>query len=72
MRIPDLKKIEKILQKGKSFTLTDSQYERKSGAPLPKNKSYLLNRSAIARLGKQYGYSLTVQEKTVTFVKEGQ
>ncbi|MBR5410033.1 MAG: hypothetical protein IK104_05120 [Clostridia bacterium] len=69
MAKPKLEKIEAMLSKGKPITLTDAQYERKTGASLPKGKYYLLNNSAIARLCKKYGFIIELQEKTITLKK---
>lgn len=66
---PKLETIEAKLKKGEVFSLTDTQYEKRTGIPLPKGKYYLLNRSALAKLCRKYGYALKLQEKKVTFVK---
>ena len=50
MSKPNLAEIEKMLKEGKQFSLTDAQYTKKAGRPLPKGKSYLVNRSALAKL----------------------
>lgn len=67
---PDLRKVEALLKKGEAFTLTDAQYERKTGCMLPKDKNYLKNRSALAKKAKENGYKIEVLEKTVLFTKE--
>ena len=69
MKKPKLGIIEELLAKGKPLTLTDAQYEKKTGAPLPKEKSYLLYRSALSKLCKKYGYHIKLQEKTITLIK---
>ena len=69
-RHPNFDKLELLFEKNKSFSLTDLQYEKKAGIPLPKDKSYLVNRSALAKKCRKYGYTLKVQEKTVFFIKE--
>ena len=61
---PKIANLKMLFEKGKDFTLTDSQYESKTGAPLPKNKSYLKNRSALAIEAQKSGYSIEVIEKT--------
>lgn len=70
MSRPNLSEIEIKLKEGKSFTLTDAQYTKKAGIPLPKEKNYLLKRSALAKLCKKLGYTIKLQEKQVTFIKE--
>ena len=67
---PKLENLDDLLDKGKDFSLTDAQYEKKVGIPLPKVIDYLLNRSALARKCREKGYTITVQEKTVFFKKE--
>lgn len=67
---PDLTKLEVLFSKGKPFSLTDAQYEAKTGVMLPKKKWYLLNRSALAKECKKNGFKMKVQEKTVYFEKE--
>ncbi|MBO5933936.1 MAG: hypothetical protein J6Q94_00445 [Clostridia bacterium] len=70
MSKPNLKTIEEKLKKGEMFSLTDAQYTKKTGLALPKEKNYLLKHSALARLCKKYGYSLSLIEKQVEFKKE--
>lgn len=72
MARPKLEKIEEMLAKGKPITLTDAQYEKKTGIALPKEKYYLLNKSAIAKLCKKYGFKIILQEKTITLTKGDQ
>ena len=66
---PDLKPLVSLFESGKDFELTDAQYEKKTGAPLPKYKYYILNQSALAKEAQKYGYELELIEKTVTFKK---
>lgn len=67
---PNLTKLEPLFAKGKPFSLTDAQYEAKTGVMLPKYKNYLLNNSALARLCREKGYEMKVQEKTVYFERK--
>lgn len=71
MKKPKLAEIERRLTYGDNFSLTDSQYQKRTGLPLPKRKDYLKKKSALAKLCEKYGYSLEVQEKKVFFIKEG-
>ena len=66
---PKLENLDEIFDKGKDFSLTDAQYEKKVGIPFPKGVNYLLNHSALAKKCQEEGYSMTVQEKTVFFRK---
>lgn len=67
---PDLTKLEELFSKGTPFSLTDAQYEAKTGVMLPKGKYYLLNNSALAKLCEKNGYELKLQEKTVYFERK--
>ena len=67
---PKLGSLDSLFKSGKSFSLTDSQYEAKTGVRLPKDRRYLLHRSALAQLCKEQGYKLSVQEKMVFIEKE--
>lgn len=62
---PNLKSLESLFEKGKDFELTDVQYERKTGAALPKDKSYIIKKSALAKEANKHGYFLEVIEKKV-------
>lgn len=66
---PNLKSLESFFEKGKDFELTDAQYEKKTGAPLPKGKSYTTKKSALAKEANCHGYFLEVIEKKVLFKK---
>jgi len=67
---PKLDMLTPLFAKGESFSLTDAQYEKRTGAMLPKEKNYLLKRSALAKMCRKYGYSLKLQEKIVYLEKE--
>lgn len=66
---PKLENLDVLFSKGESFSLTDAQYEKKTGIPLPKGKSYLIKDSALAKKCKELGFTLSVQEKIVFFRK---
>ena len=72
MRKPKLGILEKELQKGKSFTLTDEQYLSKTGADFPKNRSYARTKSAVAKLAHKHGYIIRIIPKQIHFIKEEQ
>lgn len=67
---PNLKLLHKLFEQGRNFSLTEAQYEEKTGARLPKQSSYLLKSSALAKACKENGYSLRLQEKIVFMEKE--
>jgi len=68
---PKFDTLEKLFSTGKDFELTDAQYEKKTGTPLPKSSYYLVNKSALARRAKEKGYQLKVIEKRVILTKKG-
>lgn len=67
---PNLKNLESLFKTSSEFSLTDAQYEKKTGASLPKNTSYLKNNSALAKKAKEYGYTIEVIEKKVLLKKK--
>ena len=67
---PNLTSLGNLFESGKDFELTDAQYEKKTGAPLPKHKYYILNQSALAKEAQKYGYELELIEKKVILKKK--
>lgn len=70
MACPNLKNIEKQLQTGVDFSLTDSQYLKSTGLNIPKSEIYLKSKSAIRKKAEQYGYKIQLVEKTLIFKKD--
>lgn len=70
MSAPNLEKIIELLESGEPFSLTENQYKRKTGLNIPKNNTYLVNDSAVARKAKEYGYKLVLQERQISFERE--
>ena len=67
---PKLESLDKYFNKD-CFELTDSKYEKLTGCSLPKNISYLKNKSALARKCEELGFVIVeVQEKKVFIRKE--
>lgn len=67
---PKLESLDKYFNKD-CFELTDSKYEKLTGCPLPKDKSYLKNKSALSKKCKELGFVIVeVQEKKVFIKKE--
>ena len=64
---PNLVELKNLFKHNKDFELTDAQYERKTGAPLPKDKYYIKAKSALCKLAKEYNYNIEVIEKRVIF-----
>ena len=69
MKKPRLDEIEKQLERGKGFELTSEQYKNLTEADFPKSKSYAENRSAVAKLAKQYGFQVRVIPLRIVFEK---
>ena len=66
---PQLEKLDSLFAKGNNFSLTDAQYEKKTGTQLPKDKYYLLNKSALAKKAEKEGYTIELIEKKVILKK---
>lgn len=73
---PQLDTLDYLFESANDFQLTGKLYEEKAGVPLPKAKSYIIGRSALARKAKEKGFVIVeveekpVIEKTVYFKKE--
>ncbi len=67
---PNLQGLESYFCKGQDFKLTDAEYEKITGAMLPKDASYLRKRSALARKALSEGYRIELVEKTVILKKK--
>jgi len=62
----NLKALDGLFDKGKDFQLTNTQYEERVGAKLPKDGYYLRKKSLLAARAKEKGYVITeVKEKAV-------
>ena len=63
---PNLNELDYLFEKDSDFTLTAQEYEEKTGTPLPKEKSYIKNGSALARKVAKHGYAIVeIQEKAI-------
>lgn len=68
----DLSALIPLLEEGKSFELTEEQYEEKIKRNVP-GTDYLKRRSPVARKAKDYGFSLNVEDRShrvLIFTKE--
>lgn len=63
-------KLTPLFEAGEDFSLTESQYKKNTGYSLPKEIYYLKNKSAFSKLARQYGYDITVKEKTICLKKK--
>lgn len=66
---PKFDKLFPLFEANENFSLTEKQYEKSTGAALPKDYYYLKNRSAFSKLAKKYGYVVEINEKTVSLRK---
>lgn len=70
---PKLDELDYLFEAGEDFQITSTEYESRTGVPLPKGKNYLQNNSALARLAKERGYIIidiveeSVPKRTVLF-----
>ncbi len=60
-----------MFESGRDFELTEAQYEKKTGARLPKNSYYLCKKSALAKRADEKGYEIELVEKRVILKKKG-
>lgn len=58
----DLSSLKSLFEKGKSFELTEQQYEEQIKRALPQTE-YFERRSPVAREAKKYGYKIQVEER---------
>ncbi len=54
-----------LFESGKDFTVTDADYKQKVGKDLPKDTSYLKNRSSFAEFANKHGYRLEVFDEPI-------
>lgn len=71
MSKPNLQKIEEMLKRKNYIRLTDKEYQKLTGLPLPKEKWYIINRSALAKLATDNAYEIQVIEKQMILRKKG-
>ena len=58
----DLSSFEAMLQQGRSFELTEAQYEENIKSHMPQT-NYLKKNSPVAKKAKEYGYQVCVEER---------
>lgn len=58
----DLSELTPMLEQGRSFELTEKQYEEKIKRAMPKT-DYLKRRSPVAKEAKARGFTLAVEER---------
>lgn len=69
MRKPNFDKLLSLFEAKEDFSLTETQYEKSTGASLPKNFYYLKQNSALAKIAKKHGYEIDIKEKTICLKK---
>ena len=63
---PKLTELEYLFEQGDEVCFSGREYEEKTGAPLPKDKSYIMKGSALMRWAGENGYVIAdVQENAV-------
>ncbi len=67
MATPKLDSIVKQMEAGEPFSLTNSQYKKSTGLDIPKDTSYLIRRSAVAKRAREMGYMIVVHERQISF-----
>lgn len=67
---PKIRELSYLFNSKSKFSLTEAQYEKLTGARLPKDTYYLLKNSALAKECLKQGFKLTLQEKTVIFERK--
>lgn len=65
----NFEKITPLFEADQEFSLTESQYLKSVGYPLPKDSYYLKNKSALANEARKYGYQVEIKEKVVCLKK---
>lgn len=66
----DFSKLDEMLKASPVFSLTEAQYRKLTGRELPKDSSYLVKKSALARFARKNGLRIRVQERMISFEKE--
>lgn len=66
---PNFTKLYPLFEANSDFSLMEKQYEKLTGAPMPKELRYLLKGSAVAKKAAEHGYVLQVNERTMSFKK---
>lgn len=69
MSKPDLTKIIALLESNEEFSITETQYQKSTGTNMPKSTYYLKKNSALSRLAKKYGFSIEVNERSISLRK---
>ena len=67
---PNFDSIVPLLKSNESFSLTEKEYEKKTGCALPKSNYYLKNDSALSKLAAEHGFEVTIQDRTVSITKK--
>ena len=65
MKHPNFEKLLPLFQAQEEFSLTETQYQKSTGAPLPKGTYYLRSQSALSKVAKKYGFIVDIKEKTI-------
>ena len=69
MKKPNFIDILPLFDTSKEFSLTESQYFKKTGATMPKDTYYLKNKSALSNIARKHGYVVEINERTICLKK---
>lgn len=66
---PNFTNLISLLEANEDFSITEKQYLKSTGADMPKGTYYLKNNSAFSKLAEQYGYTIEINERTISLKK---
>lgn len=69
MARPKLQKIAEKMMRGENFELTRTRYIEWTGCDIPQRRNYTENKSAVAKIAKENGYTVTVVPERLIFKK---
>ena len=61
--------LDAYFESGKDFEISNAQYKIITNRDIPKDASYLRNKSPLARKAAENGYSVTVKEEPIIIRK---
>jgi hypothetical protein len=67
---PNLGELDYLFDKGTDFRLSDRLYQERTGAALPKEKSYIKHSSALAKWANEKGYYIEEVENVAKIERE--
>lgn len=67
---PNLSELDYLFETGTDFRLSDRLYQERTGAALPKEKSYIKHSSALAKWANEKGYYIEEVENVAKIERE--